>query len=350
MKIGGNVPKRLGLFRRASSAASHVTIKDRGHDEHPVGASLGASFTFSTRTGDVRRGAAGQRPRGSQTANGSKRRSRAALVLLLAAGFVTPILTQNSPRAYAAGGPSVIGDVYTIVGNGTAGTSGNGGQATEAELSTPLSSTIDASGNLYVADNVNNRVQEVAGTTHSQWGISMTAGDVYTIAGSASGSSGTSGDGGAATSALLAGPAGVALDASGNLYIADGLTNNRVQFVAASTCSSSCPWGLASTMANDIYTIAGSSSSYGSSGDGGPATSALLYLPRSVTLDTVGNLYIADEYNNRVQFVAASTCSSSCPWGLASTTANDIYTVAGSASGTSGQTGDGGAATSGLFN
>jgi YD repeat-containing protein len=295
------------------------------------------------------RGVVNRRPRERRVAD-CKRWPRAVLGLLLAAGLVTPILTESSPRAYASGGPSVVGDVYTIAGNGTAGTSGNGGQATEAELNVPLSSTIDASGNLYVADNVNNRVQEIAGTTHTQWGISMTAGDVYTIAGSSSGSSGTSGDGGAATSALLNGPASVALDPAGNLYIADGLGNSRIQFVAASSCSSSCPWGLASTTANDVYTIAGSSSgSSGTSGDGGAATSALLDLPRAVALDSAGNLYIADEDNNRIQFVAKSSCSSSCPWGLASTTANDIYTIAGSSSGSGGTSGDGGAATSALL-
>ena len=241
------------------------------------------------------------------------------------------------------------GDITTLVGTGTAGTTGNSGQASEALLKTPAAVVADSAGNLYIADKANNRVQEVAATTHTQWGISMTAGDIYTIAGSSSGSSGHTGDGGAATSALLSGPAGVALDSSGNLYIAD-TTNNRIQFVAAATCSSSCPWGLSSTTANDIYTIAGSSSgSSGHTGDGGAATSALLSGPAGVALDSSGNLYVADTTNNRIQFVAAATCSSSCRWGLSSTTANDIYTIAGSSSGTSGHTGDGGAATSALL-
>ena len=240
-------------------------------------------------------------------------------------------------------------DIFTVAGTGSTGTSGDSGQAIDAPISSAGRAIVDSSGNLYIDDYSNNRVQEVAATTHSQWGISMVAGDVYTIAGSSSGSSGHTGDGGAATSAKLSGPDGLALDSSGNLYIAD-YTNNRIQFLAASSCSSSCPWGLASTTANDIYTIAGSSSgTSGHTGDGGAATSALLDGPGQLAFDASGNLYIADTYNHRIQFLAAASCSSSCPWGLASTTANDIYTIAGSSSGTSGHTGDGGAATSALL-
>ena len=101
----------------------------------------------------------------------------------------------------------------------------------------------DSSGNLYIADTSNNRVQEVAATTHTQFGISMTAGDIYTIAGSASGTSGSSGRRRVATSALLSSPTGVALDSSGNLYIADQ-ANNRVQFVAASGARRLVPGGF----------------------------------------------------------------------------------------------------------
>ena len=215
-------------------------------------------------------------------------------------------------------------------------------------MKTPSAVVADASGNLYVADKANNRVQEIAATTHTQWGISMIAGDIYTIVGSSAGTSGKTGDSGAATSALLSGPTGVALDASGNLYIAD-TTNNRIQFVAAAACSSSCPWGLSSTSANYIYTIAGSSTgTSGHTGDSGAATSALLSGPTGVALDASGNLYIADKTNNRIQFVAAAACSSSCRWGQ-STTANYIYTIVGSSAGTSGKTGDSGAATSALL-
>ncbi len=258
------------------------------------------------------------------------------------AGISSSVGVLFTATNYQYRAPSVVGDAYSLAGTGAAGTSGNNGQATEAEFNDPVSSAVDSAGNVYVADESNSRIQEIAGTTHSQWGISMTAGDIYTIAGSSSGSSGSSGDGGVATSSLLDLPSGVAVDAAGNLYIADQ-GNNRIQFVAASNCSSSCPWGLSSTTANDIYTVAGSSSgSSGHSGDGGGATSALLNQPRNVAFDAAGNLYIDDTNNNRVQVVSKISCSSKCPFGLSSTAANDIYTVAGSASGSSGSSGDGG--------
>ena len=134
------------------------------------------------------------------------------------------------------------GDVYTVAGTGTAGYSGDSGPATSARIDLPTGVALDPGGNLYIADQDNNRVQEVAATTHTQWGRSMTAADIYTVAGSATGSTGHSGDGGAATSALLEEPNAVALDPAGDLYIAD-TDNNRVQFVAAGACSSACPLG-----------------------------------------------------------------------------------------------------------
>ena len=241
------------------------------------------------------------------------------------------------------------GDIYTVAGTGTAGHSGDGGAATSARLDLPTGVAVDSAGDLFIADQYNNRAQEVAAATGTQRGQSMTASDIYTVAGSSSGASGHTGDGGAATSALLESPDAIAVDAAGNLYIADA-GNNRAQFVAAASCSSSCPLGLSSTTANDIYTVAGSATgTVGSSGDGGAASSALLDDIAGVAVDSAGNLYIADTDNNRVQFVAASSCSSSCPWGLSSTTKGDIYTVAGSASGSSGEAGGRGPATSALL-
>jgi len=208
-------------------------------------------------------------------------------------------------------------NAYTLAGSaaGTAGLSGDGGMALSSELSAPGGVAVDGSGNVYTTDTANNRVQEIAAATHTQWGISMTAGDIYTVAGSSSGTAGHSGDGGVATSALLSGPTGIAVDKSGDVFIAD----NRVQEIAASS--------------GDISTVAGSATgSSGTSGDGGLATSALLSSPSGVALDSSGDLYIADSANNRVQEVV--------------TTNHDVYTVAGSASGTAGYSGDGGPASS----
>jgi len=236
------------------------------------------------------------------------------------------------------------GDIYTVAGSstGSSGHSGDGGAASSALLSDPYGLAFDANGDLYIGDYGNNRIQEIAATTGTQWGQSMTANDIYTVAGSSTGSSGHSGDGGAATSATLYGPGGVAIDGAGDLYWAE-YNNNRVQEVAAATGTQ---WGQSMT-AGDIYTVAGSSSgSSGHSGDGGAATSALFSGPDGITVDSSGDLYIADRSNNRLQEVAATTGTQ---WGQ-SMTAGDIYTVTGSSTGTSGSSGDGGAASSALFN
>lgn len=114
----------------------------------------------------------------------------------------------------------------------------------------PTGLTSDASGNIYIAEIGNNRVQEIAAATGTQWGQSMTAGDIYTVEGSSSGTSGSSGDGGAASSALLGAAAGVSLDPAGDIVI-DDLSNNEVREVTKSA-GSPVPYS-----ANDVYTVAG---------------------------------------------------------------------------------------------
>jgi len=234
----------------------------------------------------------------------------------------------------------IAGYMYTIAGSssGSSGHTGDGGAATSAKLDAPVAVTLDSAGNLYIADQGNNRIQEVAASTGTQWGQSMTIDDMYTVAGSSTGSSGSTGNGGAATSAKLHTPSGLAFDSTGDLYIGDS-DNSRVQEVAATTHTN---WGQSMT-AYDIYTVAGGSIGY--TGDGGAATSAELANPAGLAIDSSGNLYIADQANNRVQEVAASTGTQ---WGQ-SMTADDIYTVAGSSTDVSGDSGIGGAATSALF-
>jgi secreted PhoX family phosphatase len=221
------------------------------------------------------------------------------------------------------------GDIYTVAGNGTFGFSGDGGPATSAEVA-PIGVGADGAGNLLIAGE--DRVRVVAASTGNFYGQAMTGGDIYTVAGN--GTSGFSGDGGPATSAALTAPQGVAVDANGNLIIADS-GNYRVRVVAAST---GIFYGQAMT-AGDIYTMAGNGTS-GFSGDGGPATSAAFRFPVDVAVDHGGNLLIADEYNERIRVVAASTGTF---YGQAMT-AGDIYTVAGN--GTNGYSGDGIPATS----
>ena len=252
------------------------------------------------------------------------------------------VVAESSGTFY--GLAMTAGDIYTVAGKGPAGYSGNGGPAISAELDLPYGVTVDGAGNLVLADTYNNRVRVVAGRTGTFYGIAMTEGDIYDVAGN--GSPGCvpgmnpppsvcyGGDGGPATSAKLGAPSGVALDGAGNLLVAD-YHNARVRVVAASTGTF---YGVAMT-AGDIYTVAGNGS-YTYSGDGGPAKSAQLDGPGGVAVDHLGNLVVADTYNNRVRVVARKTGTF---YGVAMT-AGDMYTVAGN--GNPGPLGNGGPATS----
>ena len=210
--------------------------------------------------------------------------------------------------------------------------SGDGGPATSAR-NLPHGIVVDAAGNVLIADTFNQSVRVVAASAGTFYGQAMTAGDIYTIAGSGYGNFGYSGDGGAATSAELDSPEGVALDASGNVLIAD-LGNYRVRVVAASTGTF---YGLTMTK-GDIYTIAGDGT-FGYSGDGSAATSAELD-PEGVAVDATGNVLIADGFNDRVRAVAASAGTF---YGR-TMAKGDIYTIAGN--GIGGYSGDGSPATS----
>jgi trimeric autotransporter adhesin len=221
------------------------------------------------------------------------------------------------------------GDIYTVAGGGRH--LGDGGPATAGQLNTPQNVTTDAAGNLVIADAFHDRIRVVAEKTGTFYGRAMTAGDIYTVAGN--GTQGFSGDGGAAISAELGDPNDVVTDGAGNLVIAD-TSNSRIRVVAASTGTF---YGQAMT-AGDIYAVAGTGIA-GSSGTGGPATSAELDEPQGVTVDGSGNLVIADSMNNRVRVVAASTGK----FYRKAMTAGDIYSIAGN--GTIESSGDGGPAT-----
>ena len=202
------------------------------------------------------------------------------------------------------------GIIKTVAGNGIPSYSGDGGAATNASLHSPYGAVVDASGNLFIADYYNSCIRKVDPN-----------GIITTVAGN--GSQGYSGDGGAATNASLSNPCGVAVDAPGNLFIAD--FNNTIRKVD--------PTGI-------ITTVAGNDSS-GYSGDGGAATNASLCYPAGVAVDTTGNLFIADCYNNRIRKVDTN--------GIITTVAgdgpsDDPFPGGGSYSG------DGGAATNANLN
>ncbi len=231
------------------------------------------------------------------------------------------------------------GDIYTL--DGLATDTGNGGPAASGALNGPADLYRNG-GNLYFADLAGNRIEEVPGASGTQWGISMTAGNIYTIAGNDAGVQGDSPNGTPASRSLLCAPFSVTMDSAGNLYIAD-TNNNRVLEVPVTTGTQR---GIAMT-ANNVYTIAGSATgTEGDSGNGGPATSALLSAPSQITVDKTGAnpaLEIADNGNNRIQYIFKA---GGTDWEGASYTAGDIYTIAGSSTGAQGNSGDGSLANS----
>ena len=172
--------------------------------------------------------------------------------------------------------------ITTVAGNGTQGYSGDGGLATAATLGVPDGLAVDNAGNIYIADTVNAVIREVFSPSNETKPNVIT-----TIVGN--NTFGFGGDGGPALSAELTNPAGLFVDpTSGNLWIAD-YWNNRIRMYNATSLQ--------------ISTVFGS----GLVGDGGVATSASFYFPRTPALDSEGNLYITDAENNRIREVNATT-------------------------------------------
>jgi sugar lactone lactonase YvrE len=167
--------------------------------------------------------------------------------------------------------------IITTVARGTSGYAGDGGPAANAQLNDPSALAMDGAGNLYIADSDNNRIRRVSPD-----------GVITTVAGN--GTYGYSGDGGPASSGRLSTPTGLAVDSTGNLYIAD-TDNFRIRKVSS---------------AGILTTIAGNGT-FNYLGDGGPATGGQLSEElHAITLDGAGNLYIADQFNLRVRRVSAN--------------------------------------------
>jgi hypothetical protein len=184
--------------------------------------------------------------------------------------------------------------IYTVAGGGTSGL-GDGGPATQALLDRPSDVVVDNAGNLVIADTLDQRIRVVAVKTGTFYGRRMTAGDIYTVAGD--GDHGFFGDRGPALNAELDWPASVAVDAAGNVAIAD-LRNNRVRVVAVKTGTF---YGHAMT-AGDIYTAAGDGFQ-GYFGDGRQATKAELNNPAGLAAGANGSLLITDGGSARVRVV-----------------------------------------------
>ena len=178
----------------------------------------------------------------------------------------------------------IISTVAGIATSGMGSFSGDGGPATAATLSSPRNVTFDATGNMFIVDNQNERIRKV-----------NTAGIISTVAGN--GTAGYGGDGGMATAAELTSPSDAVVDATGNIFIGDTY-NNVIRKVNTS--------GTITTVVGNGYGAASGLSGTaigGYSGDGGPATDAELWLPVGCALDAAGYLYIADVNNYRIRKV-----------------------------------------------
>ena len=306
---------------------------------------------------------------------------------------------------------NAAGEMSLLAGNGTRGYSGDGGPAVEASLalgaggSTTIGIALDSAGNVYFADGGNEVVRVVNTQTSAITinGVTIQPGNIQTVAGHPCTGSCSYGDGGPATSAVFDSPSGVAVDAAGNIYISDSadltvrvvntqpssikifnvtIAAGDIETIAGNVNSCKCSDfsangaqattvcvgnsnGLAFDSSGNLYiaaesarileviktsgamdSVAGTGTA-GYSGDGAAATSAKIgEFPGDLAFDSAGNLFIADTGNNRIRVV--NTQSSSITIAGVTIPAGDIATVAGN--GTSGYSGDGGAATSAELN
>ena len=394
----------------AVDAAGNVIVGDaRNFRVRVVAARSGGFYGHAMKAGDIYT-VAGDGTQGfagdGGLATAAELNFHLGVALDAAGNLVITDTANNRVRVVAARAGSFYGQamktghIYTVAGNGGQGFAGDGGPASAAELNFLDSAAVDGAGNLVISDTVNNRVRVVAATSGTFYGKAMTAGDIYTVAGN--GSFRDTGNGGPATSAGVGNPAGVTVDHSGNLVIAEG-THVRVVaarsgrfyrramkagdiYIAAGNGQLSSsgnggravdaemlnPGGIALTgpgdpgsaegyligdrsqvrmvatttgtffgqamTAGDIYGVAGHGRA-GYSGDGGPATTARLNGPGGTAFDPAGNMVISDSQNNRIRVVAATSGT----FYTKPMTAGDIYTVAGN--GKNGYSGDGGLAT-----
>jgi hypothetical protein len=232
-------------------------------------------------------------------------------------GAVIRVVNMQSTTQTIHGVSVAPGNIAVVAGNGSSlgGYSGDAGPATSAELCYPLGLAHDSLGNLYIADGT-----RTSGSGYYRIRQVNSSGTITTVAGS--GTRGYSGDGGPATSAELYN-LGCAVDAAGNLYIAD-TNNNRIRAVNMQSTTQTIL--NVSIAAGDIQTVAGTGGG-GHSGNGGQATSAQIGGPIAVIVDSAGNVYLSMNYYARMI-----------------TPAGIINDIAGT--GTDGYTGDGGPATS----
>lgn len=213
-----------------------------------------------------------------------------------ATGNISTFATPTAPRGidtdaagnvYVTTGHAVVrypaagGAATTLAGTGTAGSSGDNGAASGAQLNNPYGVTVDASNNVYISETSGHRIRLITAAT----------GIITTVAGSGTG--GLQGDGGAPTAARLSYPSEVVLAQDGALYIAQFSTSAQTPIYSV----------VRKVQSNVISTFAGNGW-FAFSGDGGQATDAQFDRPAGMAIDSAGNLFVADSYNNRIRRIA----------------------------------------------
>ncbi|MBS1828547.1 MAG: hypothetical protein JST93_24790 [Acidobacteria bacterium] len=248
-------------FGAAADGAGNLYIADAGHS---IVRKVTPAGIISTIAGSLQRGYSGD--------GGPAALARFDSLWDLALDNAGNLFITDGPRLRKI---SPSGIITTVAGNGSLGYSSDGVPAISASINAIVSVAPDNAGNLFISDSTTHRIRKIS-----------TDGMLTTVAGN--GAPAFSGDGGLATRASLAHPQGIAVDAQGNIYIAD-TGNHRIRKVL--------PDGV-------ITTIAGSS--LGFSGDNGPAHAAQLNSPARLAVDRNGNILISDTRNNRIRILSPS--------------------------------------------
>ena len=307
--IAGGGPNNLPALKASLGYPSSIALDGAGN-LYVANPNYGRVFKVDT-TGNVTVFAGNEAQGGIPTDGGPATGARLILPTGVAVDSSGDIFIADRTDCKIREVVAQTGIISTVAGTGVCYYNGDGGPATSGELNNPSGVAVDKSGNIFIADTNNCLIREVSANT----------GTISTLAGTPPNqngilSCGYSGDGGLATSARVWFPNGVAVDGSGNVFIAD---------------TSSCAIRVVSASTGIISTVAGTGSC-GYSGDGGPATTAQINLPDGVIVDGSGNIFIADTSNCVIRKVASSNAH--------------ISTVAGDYSVGCGYSGDDGPATS----